>query len=299
MKISVLGSAGAAPSGGPSNPFNCFFLHEAGLLLEAPPDAVVSLGREGIPISSIRSIMVSHLHGDHVFGLPFLFLALRRSENSNIPQNEVEGKGFQNQRILLLGPAGTGKAAVHLTQLAFGEGSSTVKWLHDRIMFIPFEKGKFDIKGINHSFVLAQMDHPVPTFGFAMWENSADRDNTDPQQPILAYLPDTLWSDGAINLVRLNPRTIIIDMGGGPGTSDPFSNDSSHLTARQAIDGISLLAKRETLIIGTHLDRNPQIMDSEILALTDSKIHIPDNLTVAMARPGMKIHPESRKITEE
>ncbi len=43
-------------------------------IIDAPPTALISLRENGIKISNIETIFITHLHGDHVFGLPFLLL---------------------------------------------------------------------------------------------------------------------------------------------------------------------------------------------------------------------------------
>ena len=43
-------------------------------LVDAPPTALISLRKFGISVDSIETIFITHLHGDHIFGLPFLFL---------------------------------------------------------------------------------------------------------------------------------------------------------------------------------------------------------------------------------
>ncbi len=47
---------------------------ESSLLLDCGPTALASLKRYAMPIESIDSIVISHLHGDHFAGLPFLLL---------------------------------------------------------------------------------------------------------------------------------------------------------------------------------------------------------------------------------
>ncbi len=47
---------------------------EATLLLDCGATALTSLKREGIDTTAIDTIFLSHLHGDHFAGLPFLFL---------------------------------------------------------------------------------------------------------------------------------------------------------------------------------------------------------------------------------
>jgi ribonuclease BN (tRNA processing enzyme) len=74
LRIRVLGSCDAFNSSGALH--SAYLLeHEAGtLLLECGPSALAGLKRAGIDPCRIDAILVSHLHGDHFGGIPFLLL---------------------------------------------------------------------------------------------------------------------------------------------------------------------------------------------------------------------------------
>ena len=44
------------------------------ILLDLPPTTVPQMHRLGIGLEQIDAVLITHLHGDHVFGLPFLLL---------------------------------------------------------------------------------------------------------------------------------------------------------------------------------------------------------------------------------
>ena len=44
------------------------------ILLDLPPTAIPQLHRLGIDFSQIETVFITHLHADHMFGLPFLLL---------------------------------------------------------------------------------------------------------------------------------------------------------------------------------------------------------------------------------
>lgn len=74
IHLHLLGSGDAFASGGRHQA--CFLLDGAGesLLLDCGATALVSLKRTGIDPASIGWVALSHLHGDHFGGLPFMIL---------------------------------------------------------------------------------------------------------------------------------------------------------------------------------------------------------------------------------
>jgi ribonuclease BN (tRNA processing enzyme) len=74
LRLHILGSGDAFNSGGALH--SCYLLeHAAGkLMLECGPSALAGLKRAGIPSDAPDAVLLSHLHGDHFGGLPFLLL---------------------------------------------------------------------------------------------------------------------------------------------------------------------------------------------------------------------------------
>lgn len=74
VKIAFLGTADAFASGGRTQ---AGFIVEANgrtVLVEAGPGILGALKREKLELRALDFILVSHLHGDHFAGIPFLFL---------------------------------------------------------------------------------------------------------------------------------------------------------------------------------------------------------------------------------
>ena len=74
VMVTVLGTGDAFSSHGR---FNAGYLIEAGgyrILMEAGPTILAALKRASIQPADIDLILISHLHGDHFGGVPFLFL---------------------------------------------------------------------------------------------------------------------------------------------------------------------------------------------------------------------------------
>jgi ribonuclease BN (tRNA processing enzyme) len=75
MRLSVIGSADAFNSGGRGH--SCYVLESEGLgkmMIDFGPTALAGLRRAGFSPRDLSAIALTHLHGDHAGGLPFLFI---------------------------------------------------------------------------------------------------------------------------------------------------------------------------------------------------------------------------------
>ena len=74
MHLRIIGSGDAFGSGGRHN--TCFHLATAGrsVLIDCGASAPVALRAQGIDPNTIDAVVLSHLHGDHFGGVPFLML---------------------------------------------------------------------------------------------------------------------------------------------------------------------------------------------------------------------------------
>jgi ribonuclease BN (tRNA processing enzyme) len=71
LELSFLGSGGAFAIGGR---YWSSFVVNRRYVFEAPPTLLPHLKRMAIPVADIHAVFITHFHGDHFMGLPFLFL---------------------------------------------------------------------------------------------------------------------------------------------------------------------------------------------------------------------------------
>ena len=122
-------------------------------LLGLPPTAVPQLHRLRKDLTAIRRVFISHLHADHVFGLPFLLLHYRYTHD-------------RSQPLYIIGPSGLGAVMEQLCHLAWPGLCDRGFPSEDPVQFIEIpEDGSYDAGGFE--FDAMQMKHyNMLSFGF-------------------------------------------------------------------------------------------------------------------------------------
>jgi ribonuclease BN (tRNA processing enzyme) len=94
MRVTVIGCGDAFGSGGRGNA--CFWIESAGatIAIDFGATALVGLRRLGLDPNRIDAVVLSHLHGDHFGGLPFLLLDAQYDSRRETP-------------LTIIGPEGT------------------------------------------------------------------------------------------------------------------------------------------------------------------------------------------------
>jgi len=96
-EILMLGTGNAFLPHGRHHSFCCI---DRKHIIDAPPTALASLRRAGIAISEIETIFVTHVHGDHVFGFPFLLLERRYiSDREMVKPLTIVGSKLVKERL--------------------------------------------------------------------------------------------------------------------------------------------------------------------------------------------------------
>lgn len=246
MRIKILGNGGAINNG---LPYNSFIIDDR-LLVETPPDIMLSLHREGVPAESVESVYLSHLHGDHTFG--FAFLALRRFYEFRIT-------GAVNPLTVYI-PHGGKEYLRTLIGLALSENHLCVQWVMENFHFITLSE-QVEFEAMDYIFRLYRMEHSLETYGFTVYRNN---------RALFAYTADTLWCSSVEEILGTGAGAVLLDMNGEPDDPVPV-----HMSEKEIIEkGIPLL-KRGTTLYGTHL-KNRKTSDDERIKypLTGSMIVI-------------------------
>jgi len=236
MDIKILGNGGAINDG---LPYNSFMIDDF-FLAEAPPDIMNSLFREKTDLSSLSIIYISHFHGDHYFGLPFILLRLFFNS---------AGKP-SDRKIRILGPRYIKNKTEEICRLALGNNHPAIDWLEHICDFIELYPGfTVDIDS-KISLKVFLMDHFIETYGFSLYENGI---------PVFSYFADTLWSDELLEQIKLFPQVILTDMNGE--LSDPVK---VHMSENDIIEKAIPQSENKIYFYGTHLKTQKKSVNEKI-----------------------------------
>lgn len=95
--LQFIGTGDAFGSGGRGT--TCFYVHsdQTNFLIDCGASALIFLKKYQININGISTIIISHFHGDHFGGLPFLFLDAQLIQNRTEPLTIVGPEGIQER----------------------------------------------------------------------------------------------------------------------------------------------------------------------------------------------------------
>jgi ribonuclease BN (tRNA processing enzyme) len=174
MRVTFLGSGDAFGSGGRFN--TCFLIESvpAPFLIDCGASSLIAMRKYGIDPNTIRTIFVSHLHGDHFGGLPFFILDAQFYSRRTGP-------------LTLVGPVGFKDRLRAAMELFFpGSADATRKFTTDVHEIAAGERYTFH--GVNVSPYLVQHACGAPPLALRL----------DVGGKIVTYTGDTEWTDAVI-----------------------------------------------------------------------------------------------------
>jgi ribonuclease BN (tRNA processing enzyme) len=174
MRLTILGSGDAFGSGGR---FNTCFMIETGdrtVFLDFGASSPVALRAQGIDPDRAEAVLLSHLHGDHFGGLPFLLL-------------EAQFLSRRTRPLVIAGPPGTRDRLKALLDAFFPRASGT-KWRFPWEVMEINPKGTSELLGLK--ITTAEVNHPsgAPSTAVRLSDGRS----------VLAYSGDTEWTDALL-----------------------------------------------------------------------------------------------------
>jgi ribonuclease BN (tRNA processing enzyme) len=103
MRLQFLGSGDAFGSGGRFN--TCFHLERAAhgnVLVDCGASSMVAIRKWQVDPNAVSTVLVSHLHGDHFAGLPFLLLDAQLVSRRSTPLTLAGPPGFRERLEIVM-----------------------------------------------------------------------------------------------------------------------------------------------------------------------------------------------------
>ena len=174
MRLTIIGSGDAFGSGGRHN--TCFHLAagERTVLIDCGASAPVALRARNVDLNSIDAVILSHLHGDHFGGIPFLML-------------DGQFLSRRERPLLFAGPPGTAERINAALEVFYPNSTKTNYRFPWSVTEIPVG-APTDILGLN--VVSAEVIH------FSGAPSTALRISDG--KKTLAYSGDTQWTDALL-----------------------------------------------------------------------------------------------------
>jgi ribonuclease BN (tRNA processing enzyme) len=179
VTLEFVGCGDAFASGGRFQ--TCFLVRGSGapVLIDCGASAPVALQRGGIDPSRIGLVLVSHLHGDHAGGLPFLLM----DAAYNRPRTEP---------LVVAGPPGV-EARVLETLEALYPGTRQAVSARVPVRFVELERRReMTVGGVRVTAFGVEHSQKTPCLGMRV---ELDR-------KVIAYSGDTQWTPALIELSR-------------------------------------------------------------------------------------------------
>jgi ribonuclease BN (tRNA processing enzyme) len=178
MRIQFLGSGDAFGSGGRFN--TCFFVENAAgaFLIDCGASSLIAVRKYGDDPNRIGTVFISHLHGDHFGGLPFLILDAQFYSRRTTPLTLVGPPGFRDrlmQVMELFFPGSSGVERRFTTEIReIGAGETAV------------------INGVKVTAYLVEHACGAPPFALRFVCDGK----------VLAYTGDTEWTENLLAVGR-------------------------------------------------------------------------------------------------
>jgi ribonuclease BN (tRNA processing enzyme) len=178
MRLTVVGCGDAFGSGGRAN--TCFLIETAvtTIVLDFGATSLVALRRLGLDPNSIDAVVLSHLHGDHFGGLPFLFL-------------DAQFDSHRDKPLAVIGPAGTAERVKAAMEVFFPRSSAnTWKFALDFVDLPCRTEHRFaDLR-----IWTAEVVHPSGAPSTAVRLTDGER--------TLVYSGDTSWTETLVEIAQ-------------------------------------------------------------------------------------------------
>ena len=178
MRLQFVGCGDALGSGGRFN--TCFHITGASvnLLIDCGASSLPALKRLGIARDGIDLILITHFHGDHFAGLPFLLLDAQFSRRS--------------RPLVIAGPQGIEAKLAALMEALFEHSSKTQQRFELSVVALEPEQSRTfgEVRVTPYAVVHGESGGPFLAY------------RVEAEGRVIAYSADTEWTDALIPAAR-------------------------------------------------------------------------------------------------
>jgi ribonuclease BN (tRNA processing enzyme) len=171
MKVQFLGSGDAFGSGGRFNTCFCVQDRRGAFLVDCGASSMIAMRKFGVDPNAIRAVFISHLHGDHFGGLPFLLLDAQLVSRRTAP-------------LTIAGPPGLRDRLVAAMENFF-PGSTKVERRFELVVRELEPRVSQDVEGIEVTPYIVKHPCGAPPFALRLIADGK----------VLCYSGDTEWVD--------------------------------------------------------------------------------------------------------
>ncbi|MHC4392978.1 MAG: MBL fold metallo-hydrolase [Planctomycetota bacterium] len=236
MQAIVLGAGDAFSSYGRASSV-VVFTSDAGrrLMVDCGPTTLMRLHAEEIMVTDLDCVLLTHFHGDHAFGLPFVALTA----------------AFTEATYGLAGPVGTGETLDKLMALAYPKLSvDRDGWRPSQTVEIEAGTAAVGLPGIPNARVTAfPMKHRPESLGYRIeWDGK-----------IIAVTGDTEWTD-ALTPLADGADLLMIEC------TTTERNPYAHLSYEEIRDRRAELGAKRILLVhrGLYMRETPPDLASDV-----------------------------------
>jgi ribonuclease BN (tRNA processing enzyme) len=178
MQVTFLGSGDAFGSGGRFN--TCFLVEtqQGRFLVDCGASSLIAMRKFGVDPNAIRTVFISHLHGDHFGGLPFMVL---------------DGQFYSRRTgpLTIVGPLGLRERLKQAMEVFFPGSSQTAQRFEVQVQEIGAGES-YSINGVQVTPFLVNHACGAPPFALRLQCDGK----------VLAYTGDTEWTDSLLSACR-------------------------------------------------------------------------------------------------